>query len=64
MERGTLILKRQMVSSKFSLVYPSNIPLNYITDAEGRKFAEHNVHKNVYIRVTDKQIKSNKVETN
>lgn len=53
---GKLILKRSVKSKKFDVSFPSNTPLSFFK-SEGNFFAEHPKHKNLYIRVSTKNIK-------
>jgi hypothetical protein len=55
---GKIVLKRPSKSKKFNIMFPKNIELNCFVDDEMRIFAEHPTDKNVYIRVSEFNIKS------
>jgi hypothetical protein len=52
----SITLKRSVKSKKFDVTFPNNTPLSFFK-SEGNIFAEHPKHKNLYIRVSDKNIK-------
>ena len=52
----TLVLKRSLSSKKFNVIFPSNTKLNSITIGD-EIFAEHPTNKNIYIKVSQKNIK-------
>jgi hypothetical protein len=51
-----LQLKRPIKSKKFNITFPSNTPLN-VMKSDNTLFVEHPNHKNLYVRVTEKNIK-------
>ena len=52
----TITLKRSVKSKKFDVVFPSNTELSFFK-SDNCFFAEHPKHKNLYIKVSDKNIK-------
>jgi hypothetical protein len=52
---STIKLKRTVKSKKFGITFPSNTPLSFFK-SEDKFFAEHPTYKNVYIRVSHKNI--------
>jgi hypothetical protein len=53
---NSLTLKRSVKSKKFDVVFPNNTPLSFFKSDENF-FVEHPKHKNLYIRVSDKNVK-------
>jgi hypothetical protein len=51
-----ITLKRSVKSKKFDVVFPSNTELNFFK-SDNCFFAEHPKHKNLYIKVSEKNIK-------
>ena len=52
----TITLKRSVRSKKFNVIFPSNQELKS-TLIDGETFVEHPTHKNVYTRISQKNIK-------
>lgn len=56
MDTTKIILKRSVKSSKFGLTFPNKTPLDFFKTREGFVFVEHPTTKNVYIKVSLKNI--------
>lgn len=52
----TIRLKEPLESSKFGVVFPAHVDLNFFVDAMKRVFAQHPKHTSTYIRVAKKNI--------
>lgn len=52
----TITLKRSVKSKKFDVIFPSNIKLNFFK-SDDCFFVEHPKHNNLYIKVSNKNIK-------
>lgn len=46
-----LILKKKTKSSKFGVVFPAGVELNYFEDSEKNIFVQHPKHSVLYIQV-------------
>jgi hypothetical protein len=51
-----IVLKRKIKSKKFNIVFPSNVELNYFQSGNDY-FVEHPEFKNLYSKVSIKNIK-------
>ncbi len=55
---GKIVLRNSVKSKKFNVTFPKNTELKCFVDDEMRIFAEHPTDKNVFIRVSEMNIKS------